>query len=86
MKKIRKRNGKIADFEVGKIKEAARKALSAAGEGKESDAEGIARAVASVVTSRFKGRVPDVETVQNVIAEELMRAGFSKAARKRLSA
>jgi len=81
MKRIRKRDGRIAGFEPGKIREAARKALCAAGEGKESDAERIACAVVAESGRRFKGRTPDVEAMQNIVEEELMRAGFPKAAR-----
>jgi len=79
--KIRKRGGRVVDFEQKKIETAIGKAMVAVSA---SDGEVAARVSGSVVKEiqeRFKDRVPGVEDVQDMVERALMREGFPDVAK-----
>ena len=79
--KIRKRSGRIVNFNKTKITEAIYKAIFAVrGEdGKES--KKLADKVVKIVISRFKDKVPGVEDIQDIVEQVLIHANLADVAR-----
>lgn len=82
---IRKRDGRVVEFDVTKITNAAYKALMATGEGTDKDARKIAGGVYKQLTSIAKTKdtdyIPSVEDVQDLVEAQLMTAGFTATAK-----
>jgi ribonucleoside-diphosphate reductase alpha chain len=81
VKKIRKRDGRVEDFNPEKIRNAILKAFIATGEGNGSVAGEVAREVVARVEERFAGRIPGVEDVQDIVEETLIKRGYAKVAK-----
>ncbi len=81
IRKIRKRDGTVVDFDGAKIAEAVRRCFSATGSGSPDLAEKICRSVISTLESRDRAAIPDVEDVQNLVEEALMAEDLPDAAR-----
>src|SRR3989344_7113271 len=77
--KIKKRDGRIVDWDQGKITSAISKALVATGEN-EMLAEKISDKAVLVLNERFSGRIPEVEQIQGVIEEVLQKEGLGQVA------
>lgn len=73
---IKKRNGEVVDFEINKISAAILKAIRAANEGDEKDAEKVAQAVEMELRRRCtedeKYCVPEVEMIQDIVEKQLI--------------
>ncbi|MBU4284811.1 ribonucleoside triphosphate reductase [Patescibacteria group bacterium] len=79
---IKKRDGKIFDFEQDKITEAIFKALTATNEGGRGIAKRLSNKVVAFLNKRFKKEyVPTVEEIQNIVEEVLILDDFSETAR-----
>ncbi|MDR0917622.1 MAG: anaerobic ribonucleoside triphosphate reductase [Oscillospiraceae bacterium] len=79
--KIKKRDGRTADFELGKIADALAKALAATGERVQSGtAYRLALGVLEILESEGV-EIPDVEHIQDVAERVLMDAGFAVTAK-----
>ena len=79
---IKKRNGQVADFDAGHIIIAIQKASDSAGS--EIAAEVIPELVEQIVShleAVIGDGVPDVEIIQDLVEQELMRADYFKTAR-----
>ncbi|MGE4443848.1 MAG: ribonucleoside triphosphate reductase [Candidatus Altimarinota bacterium] len=78
--KVKKRNGSIATFESDKIKKAIKNAIIAAGG---DDFSGLDTIVSDVIKNLVsKGdTIPEVETVQDVVEETLIKAGHDSVAK-----
>lgn len=78
--KVKKRNGSIATFESDKIKKAIKNAIIAAGW---DDFSGLDTIVSDVIKNLVsKGdTIPEVETVQDVVEETLIKAGHDSVAK-----
>jgi ribonucleoside-diphosphate reductase alpha chain len=79
---IKKRNGQVADFDAGHIIIAIQKASDSAGG--EIAAEVIPELVEQIVShleAVIGDGVPDVEIIQDLVEQELMRADYFKTAR-----
>ena len=79
---IKKRNGQVADFDAGHIIIAIQKASDSAGN--EIAAEVIPELVEQIVShleAVIGDGVPDVEIIQDLVEQELMRADYFKTAR-----
>lgn len=78
VKKVRKRDGRIVDFDQQKITDAIFKALYAV-EGKDDDA---AKAISDAVVEKLKrlygGQMLSIETIQDVVIETLKEAGYER--------
>ncbi|MCP3683008.1 MAG: ribonucleoside triphosphate reductase [bacterium] len=79
--KVRKRNGKIADFDRKKIVEAIFKAAKSVGGKDRSSAEHLAEKVITVIEYKFDKEVPTVEEIQDIIERVLIKSGHSKTAK-----
>ncbi|WP_094226994.1 adenosylcobalamin-dependent ribonucleoside-diphosphate reductase [Methanolobus psychrotolerans] len=81
MENIRKRDGRIVAFEPGKISLAIQKAFLAVGE-KNGDLTGkISGQVVEAIEDTFKNSIPDVEDVQDIVEEKLIRNGYARVAK-----
>ncbi|MEM3617190.1 MAG: vitamin B12-dependent ribonucleotide reductase [Candidatus Bathyarchaeia archaeon] len=80
IKKIRKRDGRIVDFNPERIKNAIHKAFVAVKLEDGEKAERLTRNVVSLLEKRFVERIPSVEDVQDVVIEVLEKAGFEEVA------
>lgn len=79
---IRKRDGRIADFDPAKIKTAVSKAMEAVGEFDEKRAGKLSDQVVKVLNKKFHHRsIPAVEEIQDIVEEILIRARQIKVAK-----
>lgn len=82
LKKVKKRNGTIVDFDANKIAAVIEKAFQEVRGTKEA---GIARTmterVAANVETVFKGTTPGVENIQDLVERELMQGGYFDVAK-----
>ena len=85
LKTIRKRDGTTVKFEENRIGVAIGKAMKASGEGTESEAAKVAKAVVRdlllVVRKAPSGFVPTVEGVQDLVEKQLILHNFVKASK-----
>jgi len=82
IKKIKKRNGKIVAFSPSKIERAIWQAFKAAGEGSRSEAKNLTQKVIKELEERFNSTIiPEVEQVQDLIEQILLRDDFEKTYR-----
>ncbi len=82
MEYIRKRDGRLAAFDEGKITEAIKKAVQAVGGSDMERAATIARQVVGILEVIYKdGRVPTVENVQDLVEKQLIEAGHAQTAK-----
>ncbi|MEK9209343.1 MAG: ATP cone domain-containing protein, partial [Patescibacteria group bacterium] len=83
-KKIKKRDGRIVDFQWTRIADAVFKAFEAKGEPNHSAADEVARKVAEKLAKKYKNKskaVPGIEEVQDLVEETLIEKGFAKIAK-----
>ena len=83
---IQKRDGSIVPFDVSHITRAIFRALSATSEGGEAEAERVTTAVMKSLFTLKKERkvkysVPHVETIQDIVENELIACGFIETAK-----
>jgi len=78
--KIRKRDGRIVDFNPDRIKDAVHKAFIAIELGNGEKAEDVTQEVVSLLEKRFFGKIPSVESAQDIVVEVLEQKGFGKVA------
>ncbi len=83
IKKIKKRNGEISDFEQPKITEAIWKAAKSVGGHNKEMAEQISNQVTAVLEVFFKdeSNVPSVEQIQDLVEKILIEGGHAKTAK-----
>ena len=81
LSKIKKRDGRIADFDPSRIKNAIYKAFLAVELGDGEKAESITNEVVRLLEARFRGQqIPSVEDVQDIVIEVLKQKGYDKVA------
>lgn len=74
---IRKRNGRMVEFDRTRIEIAISKAnKSVNGEISDQDLGAVVTEVVSHVETIFDNSIPDVEAIQDLVEQELMRAGY----------
>jgi ribonucleoside-diphosphate reductase alpha chain len=78
--KIRKRDGRVVDFDSSRIRDAVHKALIAVELEDGERAEGITREVVKLLEERFEGKTPSVEDVQDIVVDVLRRNGYERVA------
>ncbi|MFA6305185.1 MAG: adenosylcobalamin-dependent ribonucleoside-diphosphate reductase [Candidatus Gracilibacteria bacterium] len=83
IKKIKKRNGAIVDFDQAKITEAVWKAANSVGGEKHEVAEQISNQIAAVLEVFFKdeNNIPTVEQIQDLVEKILIEGGHAKTAK-----
>ena len=79
---IRKRDGRLAPFEQGKIQEAIEKAVRAVGGTDMEKTKSIAAQVVGILQIIYKDeRIPTVENVQDLVEKILIDNGHAKVAK-----
>jgi len=82
--KVKKRNGSIVKFDETKIKIAVEKAALEV-LGQPDIARAVARRVTNVVVNRlcqeYKGKIPDIENIQDMVEHALMSEGYNHIAK-----
>ena len=79
--KIRKRDGRIVDFDPRKIANAIHKALNAVKMKNGELAERLSREVVQIVEERFKDKIPTVEDVQDIVERVLIKNGYAEVSK-----
>jgi len=79
---IRKRDGRLQDFQNKRITEAINKAFVAIGDHDSNKAQEVCRRVVSVLSIFYRGdRIPTVEEVQDLVEHKLIELGYTEAAK-----
>jgi ribonucleoside-diphosphate reductase alpha chain len=78
--KIKKRDGRIVDFDAERIKSAVHKAFLAVELGNGNKAEKVTREVVKQVEQKFQEATPSVENIQDIVVSVLKRYGYQKVA------
>jgi ribonucleoside-diphosphate reductase alpha chain len=79
--KIRKRDGRIVDFDQTKITNAILKALNAVKRGDGDLAKRLSSEVVKLVNKQFEDRIPGVENVQDIVEKVLIKNGYADVAK-----
>lgn len=79
--KVRKRNWAIASFDIAKIMWAIKRAFDAVWDTENSQIEWIAKKVAKEVEKRAGNDIPDVEMIQDIVEEVLIKEECAEAAK-----
>jgi len=80
IEKIRKRDGKLADFDPDRIKDAIHKAFIAVELEDGEKAEAVTKEVVKILEERFRERIPSVEDAQDIVIEVLKKSGYERVA------
>jgi ribonucleoside-diphosphate reductase alpha chain len=80
LSKIKKRDGRITDFDPNRIRNAVHKAFLAVELGDGEKAESITSEVVRLLKEKFKEKTPSVEDVQDIVVEALKKKGYEKVA------
>lgn len=78
--KIRKRDGRIVDFDASRIKDAVHKAFIAVELGNGEKASAVTQETVQILEQKFVDKIPSVEDAQDVVIEVLTKRGFDKVA------
>jgi len=78
--KIRKRDGRVVDFDSSRIRDAIHRAFIAVELEDGERAESIKREVVRLLEKKFKVGIPSVEDAQDIIIEVLKKNGYDKVA------
>jgi ribonucleoside-diphosphate reductase alpha chain len=78
--KIRKRDGRVVDFDSNRIKDAIHRAFVAVELENGKRAENVTDEVVRLLDERFEKRVPSVEDAQDLVVEVLKKRGYGKVA------
>ncbi|MFW6111055.1 MAG: ATP cone domain-containing protein [Thermoproteota archaeon] len=80
--KIKKRDGRVVDFDVCRIKDAIHKAFVAVELENGERAEAVTSEVVKLLREEFEGDIPSVEDVQDYVVQALERGGYERVARE----
>jgi len=81
-KQVKKRDGRIVDFDQSKITEAIFKALTITKKGGKRIAQKLSGQVAGLLNRRFKkGNIPQIEEIQDIVEEILIINDYTKTAK-----
>ena len=79
--KIRKRDNHIVEFDPSKIEAAIGKAIAAVSTPDGDAAARVSEVVVKEIDEKFKGEIPEVEDVQDIVEKALMREGLPEVAK-----
>ncbi|MDQ7032485.1 MAG: ATP cone domain-containing protein, partial [Desulfonauticus sp.] len=82
IKKIRKRDGRIVNFDLSRIRDAIHKAFIAVELSNGEKAEKITNEVVKLLEEKFKKKVPSVEDAQDLVIQVLRLKGYQKVAKE----
>jgi ribonucleoside-diphosphate reductase alpha chain len=81
MRNIRKRDGRLEEFDSTRIANAIDKAFTALGIVDAKAPEELAQRVTRIAEKRFSSQIPGVEDIQNLVEEVLIDAGYAEVAK-----
>ncbi|XOB41482.1 MAG: anaerobic ribonucleoside-triphosphate reductase [Candidatus Nealsonbacteria bacterium] len=82
LKRVKKRDGEIVEFDQARIEEAIFKALTSSGQGDGKRAKKVSKRVVQILNRRFKKtEIPQVEQIQDIVEEVLILEGLVEAAK-----
>ncbi|HOT50186.1 MAG TPA: ATP cone domain-containing protein, partial [Candidatus Hydrogenedentes bacterium] len=81
VERIRKRDGSIKEFCPEKITNAIFKAAMACGGDDYELARHLCEQVVALIEEQFSGRIPDVESIQDLVERTLIKNGHAKTAK-----
>ncbi|MEO0101617.1 MAG: adenosylcobalamin-dependent ribonucleoside-diphosphate reductase [candidate division WOR-3 bacterium] len=81
MDKVKKRDGRVVDYDRTKIENAIYKALFATGLDNREIAKRLSLQVEENLKGKFKERIPSVEEIQDIVEKVLINEGFSDTAK-----
>jgi ribonucleoside-triphosphate reductase (formate) len=79
--KIKKRDGRIVDFDSEKITNAIFKAAQRMGGHDRKESERLTKVIVEIVKQNFDQVIPDVEDIQNIVEDVLIKEGHAKTAK-----
>jgi len=79
--KIRKRDGRIVNFDQNKITRAIEKSILAVKAKNRALAERLSRQVIKIVKQKFVGKIPGVEDIQDIVENILIKNGLTRVAK-----
>ncbi|MEM4167414.1 MAG: adenosylcobalamin-dependent ribonucleoside-diphosphate reductase [Candidatus Caldarchaeum sp.] len=80
--KVVKRDGRVVDFDVGRIREAIRKAMAAKRVEDEKILDNVVATVLEHLSTRFGAeKIPHVEEIQDIVESSLMEHGLKEVAK-----
>ncbi|MCZ6785727.1 MAG: ATP cone domain-containing protein, partial [Planctomycetota bacterium] len=79
--KVRKRDGRLVDFDEAKIADAIHKAACAVGGEDRFLAEELAGVVTLFLEKRYGGSVPQIEEIQDMVEKVLIETGHARTAK-----
>lgn len=78
---VKKRDGRIVSFDKGKISDAIFKAAQSVGGQDRYLADDLAEAVRMYLETQYKGDIPSVEEIQDIVERVLIKTGHAKTAK-----
>jgi anaerobic ribonucleoside-triphosphate reductase len=81
MRNIRKRDGRVVEFDSSRIANAIGKAFKALGIEDNRAVLELAAKVTGIAEQRFSSAIPGVEEIQNLVEEVLIDAGYAEVAK-----
>ena len=79
--KIRKRDGRLVDYDISKIENAIAKAMMSLGDGEIKDCKKMAKITELYLTEKFQDGIPTVEDIQDIVEAVLMKNGYEDVAK-----
>lgn len=79
---IKKRDGRVVDYDILKIKSAINKAMKAEGIDNEGESLRLARIVEEKMNEKFENGIPQVEDIQDIVEKVLMEEMYADVAKK----
>ena len=79
--KIRKRDGRLVDYDIAKIENAIAKAMISLGDGEIKDCKKMAKITELELMEQFEDKIPSVEDVQDMVERVLMKNNYENVAK-----
>ena len=79
--KIRKRDGRLVDYDITKIENAIGKAMMSLGDGQIKDCKKMAKLTELYLLEKFEDKIPTVEDIQDLVEHVLMKNGYEDVAK-----
>ena len=81
IKSIRKRDGRVVDYDISKIENAIAKAMLSLGYGEIKDCKKMAKIAELYLIEKFVDKIPSVEDIQDTVESVLMKNGYEDVAK-----
>ena len=81
IKSIRKRDGRVVDYNIEKIENAIAKAMLSLGYGEIKDVKKMAKLTELYLNEKFADKIPTVEDIQDIVEQVLMKNDYEDVAK-----